>query len=210
MGSNNSKQGGADRRVNSTNKRNALEFASPRGNLPLKRVDDIVARAPPPPTEYPGPGMFPKEYRNVERGPDGPKENFDRRWIQQGRNPDDPQDMKMYEYPVKTLVQPAPFTSEFDFTSKAASLRECRQPDPGDFKNIKRRWKKPPNDPGPLRAVVNMDHQVIGAIYHPEGDTRGYERAPMQPLDAHGRGELARYTDAQLAGRTTWPQRGPE
>ncbi|AEO58295.1 hypothetical protein MYCTH_2305546 [Thermothelomyces thermophilus ATCC 42464] len=210
MGSSNSKQVGPDRRVNTTNERNALEFATPRGNLQLKRVDDIVARSPPPPTERPEKRMFPKEYRNVEHGPDGRRENFDRRWIQQGRNPGDPRDMKMYEYPVKTLVQPAPFKSEFDFTSPSASLRDCKAPPPKELEAIKEYWMAPLNDPGPLRAVVNKDQEVVGAIYHPKGDTRGYERARVQPLDAHGRGELARYKDTQVAGRTTWPQRGTE
>jgi hypothetical protein len=56
--------------------------------------------------------------------------------------------------------------------------------------------------------VVNKSHQVVGAMYHPEGNPRGYERARLAPLDGKGRGEIARYEDQQSTGRTTWPRRG--
>ncbi|KAL2147922.1 hypothetical protein VTI28DRAFT_3400 [Corynascus sepedonium] len=130
-------------------------------------------------------GKFPKEYRNKEGPPENPRENFDGREIQGRPGPVNPGDKQVFEYPVKALVQPPPFTSE-------------------------RRWEKPPNDPGPIRAVVNKDRKVVGAIYHPEGNTSGYERAGLQPLDAKGRAEVARHTDKKLTGRSTWPQRGPE
>jgi hypothetical protein len=40
------------------------QYVSPRGNIPLQRVNDIVDRAPAPPTVAPARGMFPKEYHN--------------------------------------------------------------------------------------------------------------------------------------------------
>ncbi|KAK4250179.1 hypothetical protein C7999DRAFT_12028 [Corynascus novoguineensis] len=206
METSNSKQG----RANSANERNALQFVSPRGNFPLKRVDDIVANAPAPPMQPLSGGKFPKEYRNSEGPPENPRENFDRREIQGRPGPVNPGDREVFEYPVKTLVQPPPFTSEYNFESKPANLRQCQPPSPKDIRNYRRRWEKPPNDPGPIRAVVNKDRKVVGAIYHPEGNPSGYERAGLQPLDANGRAEVARHTDKKLTGRSTWTQRGPQ
>ncbi|KAK4034497.1 hypothetical protein C8A01DRAFT_18701 [Parachaetomium inaequale] len=199
-----------DDRVNSANRAAAVKYTTPRGNLPLKNVDHIVAKSPAPPENRLREGRFPKVYRNREGPVDNPTRNFVAWEIQQRQGPADGRNINMYEYPVKTLVQPAPFASEFKFARPPATLRECEAPDPNDKAGIEDRWRRPRNDPGPIRAVVNGDCRVIGAIYHPEGDTRGYERARLQPLDRHDRGEIARYDDRQLTGRTTWPQRGPD
>lgn len=94
------------------------QFVSPRGNIPVKRVDDIVANAPAPPMQpLPG-GKFPKEYRNKEGPPENPRENFDGREIQGRPGPVNPGDKQVFEYPVKALVQPPPFTSEYNYEKK--------------------------------------------------------------------------------------------
>jgi hypothetical protein len=117
--------------------------------------------------------------------------------------------MKLYEYPVKPLAQPPPFTSDFAFHGPSAGLKQTRPPHANDRLAYEKRWRNPPNDPGPLRAAVNKDGRVVGAMYHPEGAKGRYERSRLEPLDRQGRGELARHVDRTLAGRTTWPERGP-
>lgn len=113
---------------------------------------------------------------------------------------------------MKILVPEKPaFTSEFDFAEDPAALKTVNAVlHPNDRRQYRQRWETPPNDPGPIRAVVNKGQQLVGVMYHPKGDTRGYKRAHLEPLDGKGRGEVARYDDQQQTGRTTWPQRGPD
>ncbi|KAK4148434.1 hypothetical protein C8A00DRAFT_19733 [Chaetomidium leptoderma] len=200
-----------DDRVNSGNRDNQLHYASPRGSVPLKKAKDDLERAPAPPLDGPlGPRMYPKAYRNNEGTRDNRRENFEA-WEIQRPGADGPGDGRLYEYPAKTLEQPTPFSSDFDFDSRAAGLAQVRPPPPNDVQNYRRRWRTPPNDPGPIRAVVNKDRQMVGAMYHPEGNARGYERARLEPLNKQSRAELARHEDKrQAAGRTTWPQRGSD
>jgi len=63
-------------------------------------------------------GKFPKEYRNKEGPPENPRENFDGREIQGRPGPVNPGDKQVFEYPVKALVQPPPFTSEYNYEKK--------------------------------------------------------------------------------------------
>ena len=68
---------------------------------------------------------------------------------------------------------------------------------PKHKKAVQRYWEQPTNDPGPVRGVANAEGHVVGAIYHPEGDPRGYRRATLAPLDKQGRGDLVRFNDRQ-------------
>ncbi|KAH6631314.1 hypothetical protein F5144DRAFT_491395 [Chaetomium tenue] len=200
-----------DGRVNSANPKTSFQYVSPRGNLPVKRVENIVAKSPPPPHQ-PLRGKFPKQYRNTEGPPNNRTHNSSDWEIRQQQDPADHRSTEAYEYPVKTLVPEKPAsTSESDFSKKPVGLRTVNAViRPNDRELYEERWNRPPNDPGPIRAVVNKDHQLVGAIYHPEGDTSAYKRARLEPLDGKGRGEVARYDDQQQTGRTTWPQRGPD
>ncbi|KAK3310891.1 uncharacterized protein B0T15DRAFT_489536 [Chaetomium strumarium] len=200
---------GPDDRVNSANHPNQLQYTSPRGNVPLKRLNDIVQSAPAPPKGPPLMGKrFPKRYRNNEGPSDNPTHNYEAWEIQR---PQAGGNGALYEYPIKPIQQPAPSTANFNFDLPPASIKRLRPPHPNDKENTVARWKSPPNDPGPLRAVVNEDRAVVGAMYHPEGNIRGYKRARLVPLDRQGRAEVARHDDRQqLGGRTTWPHRGSD
>jgi hypothetical protein len=174
------------------------QYVSPRGNLPAERVKHAVERAPAPPGAR---RMFPKEYRNSEGPVDNRRHNFEP-W-ETGPGGD------LLEYPVKTLVQPTPMSSEFNFAGPSASRRQVeRRLGVNERTNYEDRWITPPNDPGPIRAVADQNGRVVGAMYHPEGNDRGYERARLAPLDRQGRVERARSEDKRIAGRTTWPERG--
>jgi hypothetical protein len=176
-------------------------------------VNDIVNRAPAPRTVPPPRGRFPKEYRNEEGPRDNVRRNFDN-WETQlrgGAGANNGGNGTLYEYPVKTLRQPAPFSPDFRFNRPAARLDQLRPADANDRRGYMERWTQPRNDRGPIRAVTREDGQVVGAMYHPDGNLRGYERARLAPLDRNGRAEVARHNDRQdQRGRTTWPQRGPE
>ena len=181
-------------------------------------MNKIVESAPPP--AHTGDGRFPKQYRNNEGPRDNPTHNFDP-WEIQRHGTD--ANGRLYEYPVKPPQtdtslpgrrpgrQPPPLCPDFNFGEDPVGLKKINAPDANNQKLLHRRWKEPLNDPGPVRAVVNVDGHVVGAMYHPAGNPRGYERARLAPLDKQGRGELARFNDSQgtLTGRTTWPQRGP-
>ena len=192
---------------------------SPRGTLPLQRVTKIVESAPPPADAEDG--RFPKRYGNNEGPRDNPTHNFDP-WEIQRHGTD--ADGRLYEYPVKPPQtdtrlpgrrpgrQPPPLCRGFNFGKNPVGLKKIHPPGANEKAALCDRWEKPRNDPGPIRAVVNVDGHVVGAMYHPEGNPRGYDRARLAPLDKQGRGELARFNDSQgtVTGRTTWPQRGPE
>lgn len=169
-----------------------------------------MAKSPPPPDERLEDRKFPKRYWNTEGPANNRTQNFSDWEIRQQQDPADPRSTETYEYPVKTLVPEKPaLTSEFNFRKKPAGLSIVNEViDPKKREKYKERWEKPPNDPGPIRAVVNKNHQLVGAMYHPEGNPRGYERARLEPLDGKGRGEIASYEDQQSTGRTTWPRRG--
>ncbi|KAK4098145.1 hypothetical protein N658DRAFT_561294 [Parathielavia hyrcaniae] len=142
---------------------------------------------------------------------ENPTSNFDDWETRQGNDPADPRNGRLYEYPVKRLVQPSPLAAEFRFDKPPHGAKKC-QPPPvtSDRKKYQRRWMVPPNDPGPIRTVVDKDGRLVGAMYHPKGNAAGYERAPLEPLDRDGRGELARHNDLEArGGRATWPKRGP-
>lgn len=74
--------------------------------------------------------------------------------------------------------------------------------------------RQPVSNPGVTRYVATYDqqdnlHGVVGATYHPVGDTSGFRRAPLTPLDRPGRRDLVRYTDDHNGTNrmSTWPPR---
>jgi hypothetical protein len=77
------------------------------------------------------------------------------------------------------------------------------------------------NDPGATRLVStanphgggNVSH--TGVMYHPEGNSRGYERAPLGDRDRRSREEEHQYYDYRggnsggtYGGGQSWPPRG--
>ncbi|KAK4152956.1 hypothetical protein C8A00DRAFT_34288 [Chaetomidium leptoderma] len=178
-----------------------LHYASPRGSVPLKKAKDDLERAPAPPLDGPlRQRMFPKTYRNNEGTRDNRRENFEA-WEIQRPGADGPGDGRLYEYPAKTLEQPTPFSSDFKFGRRPATLAQVRRRAPNDVQNYREDWRRPPNDPGPIRTVTNGDGQMVGAMYHPEGNPRGYERARLEPLNKQSRTELARHEDKKTGCR---------
>ena len=112
----------------------------------------MVAKGPAPPTGPGGNRNYPQEYRNQEGPRDRPTQNFDKWEIQNREDDADARNMKTYEYPVKTLVQPIPFSSEFAFDRPAATLKQVEyRPEPNDRSGYRARWWKLPHGPRPIR-----------------------------------------------------------
>jgi len=85
----------------------------------------------------------------------------------------------------------------------------------------------PVNDPGAYRAIVRGEtgnatetgrpdsvnefatNQVVGLVYHPEGDPRGLRRAPLEPIDRRGRQIVRRHNDDHDRPQraSSWPPR---
>ncbi|KAK2764255.1 hypothetical protein FQN54_008947 [Arachnomyces sp. PD_36] len=63
----------------------------------------------------------------------------------------------------------------------------------------------PYNDPGPFRAIESHGH-LVGVIFHPSGNPRGFDRAFLAPLDRQGRQDAQRQRDretSRLGGHDT-------
>ena len=71
-----------------------------------------------------------------------------------------------------------------------------------------RALKQPKNDSGDIWEVVDQDKNVARVIAHPEGNSRGFERAYLEPLDTQGRQHLQSYQDqVSLSISRLWPTR---
>lgn len=163
--------------------------------MPARVLDDQVQRAP-----RPGEGRrgaYPREYRNQEGATHESRQNF-QDWERRGAG-------QLHEYPVTTTEQ-----RPFDYQRRPARAEQVGRPiHPRDRARLAR---QPLNDPGPIRAVTGQDQRVIGAMAHPEGNRRGYERAPLEPLDRQGRRDAVRYQDSRGYSdhnrtSSTWPPR---
>lgn len=79
-------------------------------------------------------------------------------------------------------------------------------------------FRHPPNDAGPNRAVgsVNSARDAIspphGLIYHPQGNPRGFERAPIEPMSRQGHRTYVNFRDGfgSPALASTWPPRSQD
>ncbi|KAI1401944.1 hypothetical protein F4819DRAFT_486019 [Hypoxylon fuscum] len=146
----------------------------------------------------PAPGIrnksrFPHEYRNGEGADEANWQNFKDWEVPTGG--DDP---KYYEYPILPSAR-----QPFDYSKRTPSKKQVERPlHPNDRA---RAMQTPLNNPGAIRAVTtNNQNYVVGAIYHPQGNPQGYERAAMQPLDRHGRIIARQYRESQIRGARTW------
>lgn len=100
---------------------------------------------------------------------------------------------QLYEFPIKT-----PSERPFDYGTKASKPDKNRQG--VVFQKTQKGQKAkavdlahPPNQSGPVRAVTNRDKQLIGVMYHPEGDMKGFEKASLGALDRQGREDLRKH-----------------
>ncbi|KAK8132045.1 hypothetical protein PG999_000218 [Apiospora kogelbergensis] len=100
---------------------------------------------------------------------------------------------KYAEYPVAPEA-----IQRFDYNRKVATTAQLARPDhPNDRRRLVERLI---NDAGPIQAatVQGKPDQVVGAIYHPEGNLRGYERAAIQPLDRTGRATVQQLKEYEM------------
>ena len=128
----------------------------------------------------------------------------------------------------KTGMLEVPVTSNtpFDVTKPPTSVRDDiagnRTLHPNDRAHAE---QNPVNDPDVCRAVVHnvvrdttmpnpvtetSEPHVLGLVYHPEGDRRGFRRAPLEPMDRRGRQIVRRHDDDHDRPQrgSSWPPRG--
>ncbi len=167
--------------------------------MPLSSADRITRTAPDPGAGIPRRG-YPREYRNQEGPRDNPRQNLPD-W-QTGRRGDE----RLDEIPAFTTgSRVGPLALEYNFGQRPARLNELVPPHPNDLAGQRDRWINPRNDPGPVRVVRrNGTTEQSGAIYHPEGNLRGYEPMRVQPLDREGRERQQREDRREFAPRSTF------
>ncbi|KAJ4421329.1 hypothetical protein N0V82_003840 [Gnomoniopsis sp. IMI 355080] len=95
------------------------------------------------------------------------------------------------EYPVST--KPAGHVP-FNYNAKPAPAKRVEAPiTKGDRKDLAVR---PFNDPGIVRANVSQDNgHIVGVTYHPEGNSNGFVRAPLGPLDRETAQHMRQHQD---------------
>lgn len=110
--------------------------------------------------------------------------------------------LELLEYPVNT--KPAGHVA-FDYNKRPTPAYTVEAPiHRGDRKDLARR---PFNDPGTVRANVSIETgQIVGVAYHPEGNTNGFVRAPMAPLDQATARRMRQHQD--MESRPAIRQRG--
>ncbi|KAJ4385480.1 hypothetical protein N0V93_009908 [Gnomoniopsis smithogilvyi] len=103
----------------------------------------------------------------------------------------DQQPPPLHEYPVST--KPAGHVP-FDYNAKPTPAKRAEAPiTKGDRKALAVR---PFNDPGIVRANVSRENgQMVGVTYHPEGNSQGFVRAPMGPLDRETAQHMRQHQD---------------
>ena len=145
---------------------------------------------------------YPHEYGNKERLNGELYKTF-QPFEQRNR----PAEVPLYEVPINSRMNLDKKTAGF----KAVMERENKPVHHNDRARVVRNEL---NDPGPFRGVVAVEREtatnygVQGVIYHPQGDTKRFERAPMEPLSREGRQYLRRFKDDDDPHRvTTWPPR---
>ncbi|KAK3309857.1 uncharacterized protein B0T15DRAFT_545990 [Chaetomium strumarium] len=197
-------------RRNTDTDRRGLQYHTSQGGYPVSVADAQSSSRDP---RRGGRSGYPGEYRNSEgRGADQ-HQNFDPRITQ--RNP---AAQGYYETPVHPPSSP----TRFDPDRRAATLRQVDRAQPENLHpNDRRRVAAQggPNDAGSRRAVSSANRDgtgtasPVGMMRHPEGNARGYDRLPYEPLDRSGRAERDRYNDYRggntgtSGGSQSWPPR---
>ncbi|KAJ4137300.1 hypothetical protein NW768_002883 [Fusarium equiseti] len=180
---------------------NKMQYFTPRGDVPAKVVSQQVQEVQIDPNQVNKQG-YPHEYGNEEMLNGQTYKTF-QPFEQRNR----PSEVPLYEVPVN---------SRMNLDKKATPYRtvQKRENEPLHHNDRARVVRNELNDPGPLRGVVAVERKtetnygVQGVIYHPQGDTKRFERAPMEPLSREGRQYLRRFNDDDDPHRvTTWPPR---
>ncbi|CAD6444738.1 b3295504-0a91-4b52-b2f5-4940c0ebd9e2 [Sclerotinia trifoliorum] len=188
-------------RRNSDNTKDHLQYHTPRGNITHKVVVAEIARAPPATPRNPVNNM-PHRYMNREGDRPNQYPLFESRELPQRRiNPTRTGPVPLYEYPVTTPNKPS-----FDYSRASREQQAAIAP---HERAMMLEPENRPNDVGFMRGITGPDKKVVGAIYHPAGDRRGFARAELEPLDRQGREHNRMLHDrAQHAPRSpTWPTR---
>ncbi|KAH8171284.1 hypothetical protein LIA77_08051 [Sarocladium implicatum] len=184
-------------RRNSEDERDNTQYWTPHGSIPAKMVDAQVAEV----HQYRQPpyrlGTYPGVYRNEEANQTSLFQGYE---------------LRNDNY--RDLVE-LPIASRMDFTKKGATLKRVQNRENVHPKDRARVARSDLNDPGPFRAVVpthrltGRTYGVAGVMYHPEGNPRAFRRAPVEPLDRHGRQAWHRYQDDAAYNHRvdTWPPR---
>ncbi|KAI1972277.1 hypothetical protein LOZ53_006595 [Ophidiomyces ophidiicola] len=174
----------------------ALQYNSPRGNIPGRGALETAYNAPENTTS-----KFPKTYRNLEGLEGDAKQLFDPKWEARKRELSEP-------------IPPSERRGIMDPDNKKARVPN----DPGPQRVI---WASPKDqysreDGGVFTPHSRLDvenphgRELLGTTYHPEGTTRGFERSRLSPLDRQGRQDDQRYRDRSISrGRhsESWPSR---
>jgi hypothetical protein len=212
------------RRRNSESDDRGLQYHTPRGSVPAQIAIKDLRRTPAPPG--PSRGGFPHVYRNSEGRKPNTRTNF-QEWERH------PNENRLFEVAVHT-----PNPTGYLHDVQKTPLKALQEPTDPEKRKIWRRnqltapkpsepgygpqvmtppkvWT-PPNDPGFHRAVTNQrGDRIIGAMYHPVGNPRGFERSPLEPLDRRGREAVRRHDDMTprpmeqgVNRQGSWPPRG--
>ncbi|CAH0052200.1 unnamed protein product [Clonostachys solani] len=168
-----------------------LQYHTDRGaDLPYRSVHDMSRNAASRPVQDRR-DMYPHRYNNGEK--------IFEHWESRGRN--------MYE-------APATYDDDFDISKKSVSSRKLEAARTAHRNDRARITGNPPNSPGPYRVVGLREEEGggpsgLGVMYHPEGDTSGFLRAPLEPMSREGHRVELRYEDDRRSSsrKTTWPAR---
>ncbi|KAI9773862.1 MAG: hypothetical protein M1840_006088 [Geoglossum simile] len=193
------------RRRNSTDSYKNLQFSTDRSSVAADILYKQANRAPRPGTKTRS--RYPHEYRNYEKRLKPSRELFHPKEVKQAGAP-------LYEIPIVS-VDPERHR-EFDFGKRVAKAKKMLNP---GRSNDRRHMLKPKNDAGAIRAIIGQNRQVMGAVIHPIGDEKGFDRANLEPIDIQRRKEQRTYQDRTLPRvrgvalsnlaplSATWPQR---
>jgi len=167
------------------------QYTTDRGNIPTRVLAHQIDRAPPPGQRTAS--RYPREYRNQEGPTNTPTRNFHPFELRR--------EAELHEYPITGANQ-----RQFDFDRRSARAHQVERPiHPNDRGRYVRH---PQNDPGPIRGVVDQHGNIVGAMAHPAGNARGYQRAHLEPLNRQGRQDSRRYQDRITPSKApTWPPR---
>lgn len=185
------------------------QYRTNRGPVPMHMVPQQIRHAPG--VNAATPSGYPHGYRNNE-GPAGARrQNFDNFVTGPGRAHGPPG--QLYEYPIPTPGQP----HHFRYEQRPARAQQVeRRLHPNERANtMGPAHARALNDVGQTRAVVRTTNHggwrqnvVVGVMDHPPGNMRGFQRAPIEPINRQGRQEATRHLDNQLSRIRSYPPRG--
>lgn len=187
MGSGNS----TPRRRHTEDEQSRLQYRTNRGPVPASIVPQQIQNAPAAGTRTRTRSGYPRVYRN--QGPrEAPRQNFETYTTGPGRAAAVGSEAgEVYEYPIKTQEN----HHQFGYNRRVTRARQvvARENVPLNQRAYVARLP-PPNVPNTTRAVVRIaegtgidgarrQNVVVGVMDHPPGNTTGFERAPIEPMN---------------------------